>query len=637
MFPAEEIRTPEKNGRLDNDNRFSLTLGIVALVWTLIIGGLGYWHYNRVAAGFLENARTAARASIEKDITVRRWATIHGGVYVPQTEQTPPNPYLSHIPERDITTPSGRALTLMNPAYMTRQVHELANETFGARGHITSLNPLRPENAPDDWERQALHAFAAGAKEKSSLVTDVDEDATYLRLMYPFYVEEGCLRCHGAQGYAVGDLIGGISVAIDWQPYQKALTATWGGYVFSYGGIWLLGLVFTEVHRRRLRTFLRYRRQSTLEQKQLLRRFQKLAAHLPGMIYQYRLYPDGRSCFPYASDGIRHIYGVTPDEVRKDASAVFAVLHPDDAQRVAASIKRSAVDRAVWRDEYRVVHPDGHELWVEGYATPEELADGSILWHGYIRDIDDRKLSQRQLEQQSRLLQRRNADLEQFSYTVSHELRTPLVTAENLLGFVQQKLAGYRDESVDRHLGLIRDAARRMNQLLDSLMQLFRIDTNPHVATTTLVADLVTQVIGPLRGLLGGKVDIRQSGELESIALTGDATHFAEIWKQLLDNALTYSREQNQPLVEVGVRRDADEPVFYVRDNGCGIEPDYQQRIFGLFDKLDPGHGGSGLGLALVKRIVELYDGHIWVESAGAGQGSCFCFTLPAAVNRPLG
>ncbi len=634
MFPAEEARTPENNGRFDHVNRFNLTLGVVALVWTLIIGGLGYWHYNRVAAGFFENARTAARASIEKDITFRRWATSHGGVYVPQTEQTPPNPYLSHIPERDITTPSGRDLTLMNPAYMTRQVHELANETFGARGHITSLNPLRPENAADDWERQSLHAFAAGAEEQSSLVTE--GDTTLLRLMLPFYVEQGCLRCHGAQGYAVGDLIGGISVGIDWQPYQKALTATWGGYVIGYGGIWLLGLVFTEVHRRRLRAFLRYRHQSALEQKQLLGRFQKLAAHLPGMIYQYRLYPDGRSCFPYASDGIRHIYGVTPEQVREDASAVFAVLHPDDAERVAASIKRSAADRTVWRDEYRVVHPDGHELWVEGYSTPEQLADGSILWHGYIRDIDDRKLSQQLVEEQSRMLKRRNDDLEQFSYTVSHELRTPLVTAENLLGFVQQKLAGYRDESVGRHLGLIRDAARRMNQLLDSLMQLFRIDTNPQAATTTPVAELITQVIGPLRGLLGSKVDIRQSGELDSFALTGDVTHFAEIWKQLLDNALTYSREQKQPLVEVGVKRDAGEPVFYVRDNGCGIEPDYQQRIFGLFDKLDPGRGGSGLGLALVKRIVELYDGRIWVESAGAGQGSCFFFTLPAAVNRPL-
>lgn len=632
MIPPEEGRIPAKMSRFGYENRFNPTLGIVALLWTLIIGGLGYWHYHQVSAGFLANARTAARYSIQKDMTYRRWATGHGGIYAPITDNTPPNPYLSHLPERDITTPSGRALTLVNPAYMTRQVYQLGRETFDSRGHITSLNPLRPENAPDNWERQALHAFADGAEERSSLVAE--GDAAFLRLMFPFYVEQGCLRCHGSQGYEVGDLIGGISVAIDWTPYQQAMAAIWPGYAIGYGGIWLLGLGFIELHRRRLRAFLRYRKQSTLEQRALLTRLQKLGAHLPGMIYQYRLYPDGRSCVPYASQGIGVIFGVTPDQVKTDASRVMEMVHPDDTAAFKVAIQRSARDKSVWRNEFRVLHSAGHILWVEGYATPEELSDGSILWHGYIQDINDRKQSEQLLEQQQQMLKRRNAALEQFSYTVSHELRTPLVTAENLLGFVQQKLASYQDTTVDKHMGLIRDAARRMNQLLDSLMHMFRVESTPLDDSRVNAAALVKEVIGKLPTRLNNSETVTMQDNLEGCYLTGDPAHFTEIWQQLLDNAVTYSEQKTPPVIEAGVDLVDGQSVFYVRDNGCGIDPRFQERIFGLFDRLDTSNTGSGLGLALVKNIVELYGGRIWVDSAGIGQGSCFYFTLPAAADQ---
>ncbi|GAG33923.1 unnamed protein product, partial [marine sediment metagenome] len=110
----------------------------------------------------LEAARIQARTAHAKDVIYRRWNAGYGGVYVPVTKKTQPNPYLSGIPERDITTPSGRTLTLINPAYMTRQVHELAKEKYGVLGHITSLNPIRPQNAPDPWEIKALEEFERG-------------------------------------------------------------------------------------------------------------------------------------------------------------------------------------------------------------------------------------------------------------------------------------------------------------------------------------------------------------------------------------------------------------------------------------------------------------------------------------------
>ncbi len=122
---------------------------------------------------------------------------------------------------------------------------------------------------------------------------------------------------------------------------------------------------------------------------ELLDRLQKLASQLPGVVYQYQLRPDGSSFFPYASERIRDIYHVTPVQVREDASPVFAVLHPDDLLRVAASIKESAMNLTSWVDEYRVRFSDGTVEWLFGHATPERLADGDTLWHGFITNVSE--------------------------------------------------------------------------------------------------------------------------------------------------------------------------------------------------------------------------------------------------------
>ncbi len=130
----------------------------------------------------------------------------------------------------------------------------------------------------------------------------------------------------------------------------------------------------------------------------------KLAEQVPGVLYQYRLRPDGTSHFPYASQGIKDIYGVSPDQVLEDASAVFEMLHPDDLERVTESIMTSARTLSIWHDEYRVIKPEGKIIWVEGESTPEALEDGSVLWHGYIQDITDRRKISEELQQSADII-----------------------------------------------------------------------------------------------------------------------------------------------------------------------------------------------------------------------------------------
>jgi diguanylate cyclase (GGDEF)-like protein len=202
----------------------------------VLLGMNIYWESQRI----LEVARTEARASIDKDILYRRWNAGHGGVYVTPTEDTPPNPYLK-VPERDVVTTDGRKLTLVNPAYMTRQVFELQQDQSGATSHITSLNPIRPENAPDVWEIKALQSFETGAAEVSS--QEMTDGREFMRLMRPLVTEQSCLKCHADQGYHVGDVRGGISVSVPLEKYTPIRQAANISFFMGYGLVWLCGLL----------------------------------------------------------------------------------------------------------------------------------------------------------------------------------------------------------------------------------------------------------------------------------------------------------------------------------------------------------------------------------------------------------
>ena len=223
---------------------------VLAVVWTLVVAASIVWNVVQVRQNTLGAARIQARAAFEKDVIYRRWNAKHGGVYAPVTEETQPNPYLD-VPERDVTTPLRRPLTLINPAYMTRQVHELAEEQYGVRGHITSLNPIRPQNVPDPWETEVLHAFERGKTEVSSVAKM--EGKEYLRLMRPLITEKGCLKCHAAQGYQEGDIRGGISVSVPMEPLLAISRMQVLTLVLGHVLLCLMGLVGIVLGTQRLR------------------------------------------------------------------------------------------------------------------------------------------------------------------------------------------------------------------------------------------------------------------------------------------------------------------------------------------------------------------------------------------------
>lgn len=230
-----------------NLNKYLWTL---VLIWTAgIIASLG-WNIYQLKQSILTVARTSAEISYNKDLIYRRWVSKQGGVYVPVSEMTPANPYLK-VPNRDIMTFHGLSLTLVNPAYMTRQVNEMAMEMSGFQGHITSLNPIRPENRPDPWETESLKILQQGKKETNSVQRLSGKE--YFRFMRPFVTEKSCLKCHAVQGYKEGDIRGGISVSIPMEPLRTIERSRMAQLSLAHVFLWIIGLVGIVVGTRRLR------------------------------------------------------------------------------------------------------------------------------------------------------------------------------------------------------------------------------------------------------------------------------------------------------------------------------------------------------------------------------------------------
>ncbi len=234
-----------------------------------------------------------------------------------------------------------------------------------------------------------------------------------------------------------------------------------------------------------------------------------------------------------------------------------------------------------------------------------------------------------QLREKEKEIEARNAELERLTYTVSHDLKDPLVTIRGFLGLLASETDRGELERAPKHIAIIDRAAARMARLLEELMELLKIGrvvAEPReVALDELAREAAARLTDPLDE---GGVTVAIASDLP--AVTGDPERLLEVFQNLLDNALRYTGSEERPRVEIGWRQDPEssDRVFFVRDNGAGIEPRDQRRVFDLFTRLDPQIEGTGVGLALAKRIVESHGGRIWVESDGRGHGSTFCFTL---------
>lgn len=395
--------------------------------------------------------------------------------------------------------------------------------------------------------------------------------------------------------------------------WQMALTVL--ALVFGAGAA--LGVVWRQHN-------LRFYRERALASEALHSsdlRFRALVDHAPVAIFINR---DDRVV--EANQVCLQLFGASSKEQLLGKSP-YELFHPDSHPLIRDRIRQLREHgAAVPLIEERIVRLDGSTVDVEVTAAPFP-DQGTRAIHVVLRDITERKRADDALRTSEQELRARNDELMRFSYTVSHDLKSPLVTIQTFVGYLTQDLAKQDAASADKDLGFIRSAASKMGRLLDDILELSRIGRKMNPPQQVMLADVVRDALELVAGRIasrGVQVEVQEA----PVRLFGDRTRLVQVFQNLVDNAAKFMGDQPAPRVEIGAELLDGETVLYVRDNGTGIDPRHRARLFGLFEKLDPGTDGTGIGLALVRRIVEMHGGRIWVESEGRGKGACFRFTL---------
>ncbi len=417
----------------------------LAVIWTIIIGASLGWDIREIKQKTLEVTYIQAKISLEKDIQYRRWNASHGGVYVPVTEKSPPSPYLSHIPERDVRTPSGKLLTLINHADITRQVSEITQAERHFWAHLRSPKPIRPENALDREETEVLQAFARGETEVRSIEKIEGQD--YFHLMRPFRTEEACLKCHAGQGYRKGEIQGVISLsssmadmyAIEWKSIRRVGATHLFIWLIGFGGIGLMA--------RRINRSEAVRNQAEEALRHSEERYRSLFEEIP--IGMYRTTPNGRIID--ANPALVEMLGYP------DRDSLLAVNSSDTYvnPQVRVTWKNFMEQQGIVRSyEKEMRRSDGTVIQVEENARAICDFEGRVQYYqGSFQDVTDRKKMEAVLERMSRqnllILQSAGEGI----LGVDKEGKQTFVNpaAARMLGCLVEELIGHKSHQIWHH------------------------------------------------------------------------------------------------------------------------------------------------------------------------------------------
>jgi PAS domain S-box-containing protein len=531
---------------------------------------------------------------------------------------------------------------MINPAYMTRQAHELGQEQYGARGHITSLNPIRAQNLADEWEKKALEAFQAGTTEVSSV--EIMNGRPFLRFMRPMFTEVGCLGCHATQGYKLGDIRGGISVSLPLTPYLEAARRQQVLSALGHGLIGFLGLLGIWFSARALTHHLSDRNRAEEALRKSEEKFRRLAENAKDMIYRMSL-PDGQ--YEYVSPASTEMFGYTPEEFYASPALIQTAIHPNWVAYFKEQWANLLSGNMPPVYEYQILHKSGDERWIHqrNVLIRDENGHPKAI-EGIVSDITASKRAEAnnaELEAQSRQLKKAES-LSRMAGAIAHHFNNQLMV---VIGNLEQGIedSPLKDTPQENLTGALK-AARRAAEV--SGMMLTYLGQTAVKKELLDISEVCRRSLPSLRFTLPPKIQLRTDFPFPGPTINGNANQVRQILNHLLTNA--WESCDGSGSVQLNIKTVYTEDIS--RSNRLPIEWQPLEQTYACLEVRDSGHGiteedfekifdpfftskftGRGLGLAVVLGIVRSLNGAITVESK-PGLGSTFRVFLPRSAEK---
>jgi len=385
-------------------------------------------------------------------------------------------------------------------------------------------------------------------------------------------------------------------------------------------------VVFRDISHRKQIEQKRAQLDAMLEAERL--RFANIIETVPGIFWENQYDSvTGIMTLVFISAYVEPILGYTVDEALALDNFWNTIFHPDDAAKTTEAFSKIRQSGRTGVVNFRAMHKDGHPVDIDAHMVAIQKEGKPVGSRGMMMDVSDRQRFMNAQTRYASMLRRSNEQLQQFAYITSHDLQEPLRMVISYLQLLERRYSNALDSDAHEFIAYAVDGAARMRALISGLLQYSRLDGDQDTQEPVSAGEILDRALNNLSVAITDSGAVITHDTLPQIQ--ADPLQFMQLFQNLIGNAIKF-RSQEPPKIHIGVEKKGEEWQFSVKDNGIGIAPEYQERVFAMFQRLHnrTEYAGTGIGLAICKKIVERHGGRIWIESE-AGKGATFYFTLP--------
>ncbi|MGB5685285.1 MAG: response regulator [Candidatus Electrothrix sp.] len=573
-------------------------------------------------------AESNARIFLQKDMLYRAWGLAHGGVYVPVSEKTQPNPYLD-IENRDVMI-GGRQYTLMNPAYMFRQVAEMGEKLTAIQGRITSLHPKGSKNKPSPWEEKALLSFEQGAEEYLDIVQVDGRSSIYF--MRPVKAEKACLICHQVRTAGLGSVVGGMGIVVPMENYLEQHHQNIHKLWMAFLAIWSAGIGIICIMNKMMQKNIHRLQRSEQQKATILNNIDKVGIGLHIIDKNFRI--------RYANTTMEKWFGCITDSLCSRSSCKKDV--PSSHCSPDQILEQKSTVRYEFLCQDRVF---------DVVSAPVIMEDGTPAKLELRLDVTDQKTVEEEQRKTAELVRAKESAesatvaKSMFLANMSHEIRTPM---NAVIGMSKLALETKLNQEQYNLISKVHVSSLSLLDIINDILDFSKIEAGN--MQLEIVNFRLQEVLEHLETLIriraeekGVILSLERAGKIPDV-LRGDPLRLGQVLINLGNNAVKFTAQGRVDIkVEpVELRKGTDEDhkgekdnslllQFSVTDTGIGMDDEQMSRLFQSFTQADSSitrkYGGSGLGLVISQRLVEKMGGEIVMESE-PGKGACFHFML---------